>query len=293
MTVIRFEQLKINPVAFGAENGVMKVTFRCPISGQTVEASAPMAAQARPAGLSGLWQSARNGATRMFGAVLGDNRPAAAPKDAEQAAIVAAFDSVRAAFHWDEKRGHFVAASQSADLMNPFDVVLRDAPLARKADREIAARVMWDVIRADAEIRPAEQSFVEAILGKKIAAMRDTPEVSKLDIDHLSADCRGTVLMLAVATALSDEHRHAREQQRVSRLAEWLDVRQERQEMLRNAAAQKVIENVLLECYSDGVIDDAERARLTLLAERLGVNEALVGKVDVRLRQRRVQAGAA
>ena len=92
--------------------------------------------------------------------------------------------------------------------------------------------------------------------------------------------------MLAKATALSDEKRHAREQQRLARLAQWLDLKPETLETLRNAAAQKVIENVLLECYSDGVMDQAEHARVALLAERIGVNEALVAKVDVRLRQR-------
>jgi len=179
-----------------------------------------------------------------------------------------------------------VASEQADHLQNPFDLLLRQSPLSRQGDRDVAARAVWDIIRADGEIHPAEEKFVQALLGKKIAAARATPELSKLDIDQVSAACRGVVWMLAKATALSDEKRHAREQQRLARLAQWLDLKPETLETLRNAAAQKVIENVLLECYSDGVMDQAEHARVALLAERIGVNEALVAKVDVRLRQR-------
>lgn len=290
MSTVTYDQLKLNLAAFAVEHGVLKATFRCPVTGRTVDASAPMAPAQRPHDLAHLWQAARRGVTRMLGNVLGPSEPGGVTGEEEQAAIVAAFETVRAIFTWDAGRGYFVCTGKADALMNPFDLMLRDAPLVRPADRDVAARVVWDIVRADHEIRPAEERFVEATLGKDVAAMRNTPEVSKLDIEQLAASCRGTVLMLAMAAALSDEHRHQREQQRLVRLAAWLDVREDRQESLRNAAAQKVIENVLLECYSDGVIDDAERARLTLLAERLGVNEALVAKVDVRLRQRGVHA---
>lgn len=287
MTVVTFEQLQLNLAAFGVENGVMKVTFRCPVTGRSVDASAPVTAPESPHDVAQLWQAARRGATRLIGNILGGKKPDTLHQDTDKRAIVAAFESVRNAFHWDAKRGHFVSAAQSDALMNPFDTLLQAAPLLRPADRDIAARVVWDIIRADGEIHPAEEKFVESVLGKKVAAMRNTPEVSRLDIEHLAAPSRGTVLMLALATALSDERRHTREAARIARLTQQLGVNPEREALFHDAAAQKVIENVLLECYSDGVMDDAERARVTLLAQRLGVNEALVAKVDVRLRQRR------
>ncbi|MBE7492193.1 MAG: hypothetical protein HS108_10610 [Planctomycetes bacterium] len=291
MEPTRFEQLRPNLASFAVLEGVLRATFRCPVSGRVIEAAAALGPHESPQGVGGLWAAARRGATRMLGGLLGQGATETEPDAARRAAIVAAFESVRAAFVWDAARGHFVAAERAAELQNPFDLMLEAAPLSRRADRDVAARAVWDVIRADGTIHPAEQRFVESLLGADIATARATPELSKLDVDQVSAGCRGTVWMLAVATALSDEHRHAREGDRLARMAQWLDLRDERRAELRNAAAQKVIENILLECYSDGVLDDAERARMALLAQRLGVNEALVAKVDVRLRQRAAARG--
>jgi hypothetical protein len=47
-----------------------------------------------------------------------------------------------------------------------------------------------------------------------------------------------------------------------------------------------VIENILLGCYADGKLDAAEQERIGKLAVNIGVNEALVAKVDVRVRKR-------
>lgn len=282
----QFQKLQRNLASYSVSDGVLRATFRCPLSGRTVDASAPIDAPAHGQGLGELWQAARRSATRMIHDLLSPAPTPSDPPQPEEIAILAAFASVQNAFHWDERRGHFVASEQADHLQNPFDLLLRQSPLSRQGDRDVAARAVWDIIRADGEIHPAEEKFVQALLGKKIAAARATPELSKLDIDQVSAACRGVVWMLAKATALSDEKRHAREQQRLARLAQWLDLKPETLETLRNAAAQKVIENVLLECYSDSVMDQAEHARVALLAERIGVNEALVAKVDVRLRQR-------
>jgi hypothetical protein len=39
-------------------------------------------------------------------------------------------------------------------------------------------------------------------------------------------------------------------------------------------------------CYADGKLDDDERKRISKLAHGIGINEALVAKIDVRIRKR-------
>jgi tellurite resistance protein len=94
------------------------------------------------------------------------------------------------------------------------------------------------------------------------------------------------MLMLAYAVALADEKLDVREHKRLAQFASAFGMSHERDELMRSWASEKIIENMLLGCYADGTLDAAERERISKLAGNIGVNVALVAKIDVRIRKR-------
>jgi len=92
--------------------------------------------------------------------------------------------------------------------------------------------------------------------------------------------------MLAYAIAMTDEHLDEAEQVRLAEFCKAFGVSQDREDMLRSWAAGKIVESMLRSCYEDGKLDEDERARIEKLAQNIGVNEALVAKMDVQVRKR-------
>lgn len=299
MPDLTYERLKNNIADESVEDGMVYVSFRCPATGRVHHALTEIKPRAdeTPQGTRALISVARQGLGHSLQSALGSPPPrpvsghsAVADRGALESAVVEAFEAVADQFAWDVARGAFVDIEALESSVCEFDRQLRRSPLTRPTDRRIAAKLLMEVAGSDGKIEEPERRLLRSLFSEN--TMRIDPaamqrRTSPLEIDETSPAARETILMLAHAIALCDDKVSDHERQRLVELAALLGVKQERDAELHLWAAEKMIELILRGCYADGRLDAAERERIGKLAVNMGVNVALVAKIDVRVRTRR------
>lgn len=131
MADVTYDQLRNNIVEESVTGATVAVTFKCPATEKTFDASATMprkqgvAADVKRKAQNDAIYSARNGIRRFLRNLFGGGRAGAAASNAgssamghggakpdydQQAGVVKAFENVRKSFKWDDERGAFVQA---------------------------------------------------------------------------------------------------------------------------------------------------------------------------------------
>ena len=312
MSDITYERLKLNIAEEEVNGAQVTVTFKCPVTEKMYHAVTTM----RPAtgvgakvqkqaknellsaarrGFRGLLRSVLGGGSvgRVAGNVASSSVPSSSgvvyDKSSRETAVVDAFRPLAVNFVWDDARKAYIDATEAADTMSAFDKQLKDHPIDGKWERGVAARMLAEIVAADGKVEDEEREFFEAFLTDDTGSLDELIKggpLSELELSETKPNGRATMLMLAYSIAMTDEKLDAAEQAALARFAKGLGVSQSREESLRQWASEKVIENMLVGCYADGQLDDAERARISSLAQNIGINEALVAKIDVRVRKR-------
>ena len=306
MSTITYERLKQNIAEEEVRGDQVSVTFKCPVTEKLHHAVAVMrppvlAPTGRPG--TGKITPARlafRGVLRgIFAAAVASQqnariKPVGATAvyydhTSRQTAVVEAFESLAPHFVWDEALSAYVDAEHAQNTLSPFDLQLRNFPLVNKWERTLCARMLAEVVAADGKVSSAERDFFKTFLSSDTGTLDELIQqgrVSKMELEETRPAARATMLMLAYGIAMSDERMDAREQNTLARFAKGLGASLDREEQIRHWACEKVVENMLGACYADGTLNDDERKRISKLAHGIGINEALVAKVDVRIRKR-------
>ena len=313
MSDVTYERLKNNIAEESVNGSQVTVTFKCPVTEKlhhavaTMRASTGVGAQVKKQAKNELLYSAKRGLRNLLRGVLGSGRAGyvagnaaagAVPqagsqtfdKAARERAVVEAFESQANHFAWSEEQKAYVDAEHAEVSLSDFDRQLRDHPIAGQWERNVTARMLAEVIAADGKVEDEERDFFEAFLsddtGTLDEVMKQGP-LSKFELEEVKPDARATMLMLAYATAMTDEVLDASEQTALAGFAKGLGIALDREEQIRHWAACKIVEEMLKGCYADGQIDTEERQRISELGQNIGVNEALVAKLDVNIRKRK------
>lgn len=313
MSDVTYERLKNNIAEESTNGSQVTVTFKCPVTEKlhhavaTMRASKGVGAAVKKQVKNELLYSAKRGLRSLLRGVLGGGRVASsagnvaarsvpnagAPvfdKAAQQRAVVEAFESVSREFAWSEEQQAYIDAGEADVMMSEFDKQLRDHPIAGQWERNVTARMLAEIVAADGKVSDDERDFFEAFLSDDTGTLDEVLKagsLSKLELEEVKPDARASMMMLAYAMAMTDEVLDAEEQTALANFAKGLGIALEREEQLRHWAASKIVETMLNECYADGQIDADERKRIEQLAENIGINEALVAKLDVNIRKRK------
>lgn len=312
MSDITYEKLKKNISSETTENSTMKVTFTCAATGNKVVSEATMA-QAKGVGASvkkvvkrGLFSAARRslrGALRgVFGSgVIGNAVQSAASgsvghgvkaeydNDSKHNAVVAAFMTVSKKFAWSSNDNAYVMADHLEGMLSEFDKQMREHPLKNRWDKAVCARVLAEVASADGQIEDEEQEMFNSFLDDDTGSLEEVIKaggLSKIELDEVTPDSRGTILMLGWTMAFSDEELDDKERERLTEIADMMGFSKDRLTHFMHISAEQVVVSVLEGCYEDGGLDEDEKKRISELAGNIGVNEALVAKLDVKVRMR-------
>jgi len=281
------------------------VTFRCPVTEKLYHAIATMratgASQQRTRtemftdarrGFRGLLRGVFASAVAGETAVPARNAPAPTAvfdRAARETAVVEAFEALASQFAWDESRKAYIDAEEARNSLGGFDRQLRDHPLKGKYELVTCGRMLAEIVAADGRVKVQERDFFNSFLSAETGTLEELVKlgrITRLEMEETRPAARATMLMLAYAIAMTDEHLDLREQNTLAKFAKGLGVGLDREETIRHWACEKVVENMLAGCYGDGRLDDAELKRIARLAQNIGVNEALVAKLDVRVRKR-------
>jgi uncharacterized tellurite resistance protein B-like protein len=194
----------------------------------------------------------------------------------EREAVVEAFRTVQSRFVWDPSQRAWISARAAADLMSPFQRQLAEHPLTHPYDRQVLARMLVEIARADGKVETEEQTWLTDLLSADQAGLTELARRPPLTASELGAtsagEVRASLLISAWALALVDEHFDEREQTRLQAWSEGLDLRPRQITKIREAAQSFVLDQALERMQNWGGLDAHARDQLYELAARIGMS---------------------
>jgi tellurite resistance protein len=296
------------------EGSTMRVTFRCPVSGQTIPSSAGITAAntvgsrvAQGAKRSLMWslRSSIAGAVRKafghgmagsmasgatYGAMQGVGSGHSYSEADKRAAIERAFERVQDQFVWDEQNQRFVSAQAAGQTMPDFTRQLAQAPVSAPYDRGVLARMLTEIACADGQLAQDERGFLSSFISPEMGTVDQLAQYPRLSPAELGETTQGpgreTMLMLAWALAFTDEDLSPQEAARLGEFAHQLGVAPERAEALKQYAQVYLVDQALMSAYPGGQRDPNAHAHAMSLAARLGLDSTAAERADIRFRKR-------
>ena len=293
----------------------MYVTFRCPVTNQTVEASGHLEKRdtlggrvAQSAKRSVMW-SLRAALSRTvyrtfgygiaghvasdvaYGATsnVGYSSSQSYSDEEKRQAIVRAFESVLGQFAWDAANQRYISAQAAGEVMTDFMRQLGSAPVIAPYDRGVLARMLTEIACADGTIGNDERQFLAGFLTPEVGTVDSLAQMKRLSPAELAETSRGvreTMLMLCWALALTDENLATDEAIRLNDYATGLTVPAQRAHELRSYAQVYLVDQALGRAYSGGRRDPAIHDEVMGMARRLGMDPNEAERVDIRFRKR-------
>ncbi len=237
---------------------------------------------------SDLVYAATNEATRVS-----HQRADSLSQDEVQAGIVAAFASVRGRFVWDAERGEWVSASAAAELMSAFQRQLAQHPATHPYDRQVLARMLVEVARADGRVAAEEQTWLTELIGPdqgSLAQLAQRPPLTAAELSQTSHDdVRVSLLTTAWALALVDERFDPGERSLLERWGQGLGLRPAQVAKARDAAAGHLLDEALERMHAWGGHDAHARQELYALAARMGISRQAAEQAEAAFQRRRAR----
>jgi len=310
---------EIQPLIHGAvqEGGAMRCTFKCPVTGTTVESqagiqrgtgladlakqsvkrslvwsirSAILSAVSSVVGGGFVGRAARSVASQATTSATQQATSHSFSEDEKHAAVVNAFRSVSAQFAWDEKNKRWVSAASVAETLTDFGRQLTEAPVTLKYDRGVLARMLVETARADGTVTDEEQEFLAGFLSPEVGTVEDLLGREDLSAAELaettSGSVRATMLMIAWGVALTDEELAAAEVQRLEDHAAGLGISEARAAELKRYAQCFLVDQALERAFAGGQRDEGAFGEAMGLAEKIGLAREDAERVEIRYRKR-------
>jgi uncharacterized tellurite resistance protein B-like protein len=305
MSEITYESIEALASDISESEGLLDVTFECPLTGETVRAAAPLkprdASKTRARDDEPFHFSAVRAVNGLVRDILGYNAAFDAATTAvdssldksvksdgeEQAptgdvtdedrrdALFRAFQSVMHRFAWDSQNDRWVAIHEVRGLGNELQRQLKLAPLESKRDLKVLERMMLDVATADDDLNEAEREMLLGFIDRdKLRDGRSSvlQKLTQADLRQTSeGQTRETLFMLAMTVAFADAEFNEDESDRIEFFGKGLGISEHRQDELMEAGKKFYVEQYLVRRFSEtGELDEEAREELVALAENIG-----------------------
>ena len=210
--------------------------------------------------------------------------------DETQAALVEAFRTVQGRFVWVPAQAQWVSTRAAESLMPPFQRQLSQHPVSHPYDRQVLARMLVELARADGTVAAAEQDLLTELIEGGIEDLAQRPPLTAAELRTTSGgDTRVSLLLTAWTLALVDEQMDAQERALLMAWSDGLDLRPAQVVWVRNTAQQHVLEEALERMHPWGGHDSYAREQLYTLAERLGMTRPEAEKAEAAFQRRRAE----
>jgi uncharacterized tellurite resistance protein B-like protein len=316
MPEVTYENIQANLVSAKQDGSSMRCSFKCPVSGETVESSGGiqkgrgLGDMARHSVKRNLFSQVRWGIARairsalgygLAGRVAGDvagtavgnamNQHATSFSEEEKkVAVVQAFENIQSRFVWDAKNDRWMSAQAAGDVLTDFASQLNRAPVTQTYDKGVLARMLMEVSLADGQLAAEEKSFLASFMPAEtggVDVLRDRPPLSGAELAETGkGPVRETMLMIAWGLAFTDKNLAPAEKSALARFAGSLGIDDSRAAELQNWAKKFIFDQAMDGVYVDAKPDQAARAEAYRLAEQIGLDHAEAERVEIRYRKR-------
>ncbi|MEZ4235616.1 MAG: hypothetical protein R3F59_05515 [Myxococcota bacterium] len=294
------------------------VTFRCPQSGQQVNATwtAPqrsaIAQQVAARARQTAWYEARRQVYSLLRTALGtgvvgrmatdvattamnsvgtptaSGAPASLTAEEQEVGLVEAFQNVSGQFAWTGDR--WVHRSAAAERASALERAVEAQPMSRY-DRLLAARMLVQVAGAHGGVGEAERDHLADAIDPELGsleALLARPPLTRAELGEATAGpVRVTLLSLAWALALVDEHGAPEEIALLDTFGEQLGLTPAQRREARDAARTWIVDQALERAFAWGGHDQHARDEVISLGERIGMGREEVELAEARFQKRR------
>ncbi|MFT7579878.1 MAG: uncharacterized membrane protein YebE (DUF533 family) [Myxococcota bacterium] len=289
----------------------LSVVFVCPVSGQQIRAQGKPSGDVGAGGqvkksiMRNMRWSMMGAVRRMFGysivgqigggianaAMMGGGGGGVQLNKAQtKEALVDAFVNVSGQFAWDATNDRFVSAQVFKELQTEFQVALQAAQITKDWDRHTLARILTEIAAADGSVDESERGFFHSFTGgtgPTLDELLAKPSLTKAELDEVSPELKPVMLMLAMGVAMGDETFDQSEHEKLSFFAQSFGISADQYKNFLRMAQEFIVDQAIEHAYADGTVDAAERAQVNTLAQKLGVDQDRVDRLDVRCRKRK------
>jgi uncharacterized membrane protein YebE (DUF533 family) len=307
-------------IAEATQHGANLVfVFRCPVSGQAaqarvgVEQGSPMSSLASGVSRS-LLSSLRYSAAAAVRSALGHGALGRAAGQAVQSAIysmgtgssssqpsisearrrqaaVDAFQTVSGQFVWDPQGARWISARAAAELMSPFERQVAEAPIASAYDQAVLARMLVEISAVDGHLGDDERAMLSDLVppaAGSVDTLLERPPLTEAELaETTEGPVRDSLLMLAAALAVCDEHFAAEERGRLDHYARGLGFADRRRDEALARARGFVLDQVLERVFGWGGHDEHARREVLAIASKIGMDERDAQIAEARFQKRR------
>ncbi|MCP3920923.1 MAG: TerB family tellurite resistance protein [bacterium] len=302
-----------------ADGRTVRFVFACPVSGfqvqssHTVEGQADaktqMLGKAKRAALfsmrgpiSSAIRSAfgyNSAIGRMLGDVGGQAAYVAATpssqgsnvtlsKKQKQDAAVSAFSSVASQFVWDATRDGWVSCAAAQELSSPFQRQLSEQPITSGYDRQVAARMLVEVARADGSLAQEERDYLAEFVDPSVGTPEELatrPPLTSAELSETTAaGSRETMLTLAWVLAFADASFDPSEAARIDAFARGLALEGAAAEAAKRRAQGFLVDQALATSGDDPA---AARERARDIAGQIGMSADDADSAEAQFHKRR------
>ena len=207
-------------------------------------------------------------------------------------AAVEAFRTVQSRFVWNA--GRWISAQAAKQELSAFDRAVAINGPQHPYDRQILARMLVQMARADRRIASQENSWLTDMLPAEVGSVRELaarPPLTREELAETSAQVRPVLLMLAWTLALVDEEFSEEEGALLREFTSGLQVNRSVADDARKAAQEQVLGGLLEQALQFSSHDGHAREQLAVLAERLGIPADEARAIEARVQRRLMARG--
>ncbi|AGY60677.1 TerB family tellurite resistance protein [Gloeobacter kilaueensis] len=311
-----FESIQPLIVSAEQQGSTLNCVFQCPVTGETVQASAPL--QKRETMMGNMAQNVGGNVVQTLkysvastirramgfgfvGYIIGDiadslilqtgNTPGEIHYSEEEKkdALARAFQSADF-FVWDNKNSRWISANAEQQMYSDFERQLNAYPVTQPFDQAILARILIAIANADGQLAESEKNFFAWFIDPQLGSLESLssrPMPSPVELEETTADStRETIMMLAWSLALADEQLDQNEVALLGSFAQGLGIPLVRHQELMRYAQNYLLERVIGQCLANGQLSPAYEGQILAWSTRIGLDAGEAQRVLVQYKKR-------
>ena len=213
-------------------------------------------------------------------------------KQEKEDAILEAFKRVERQFSWSEEKGLWLLSSAVAEIFSEFEQQKQHHPIVHPYDVQILSRMMVEIAMADGNLLKPEKEWLMLLLNPEYGTLEQISQFPPLTAPELNSCSMGgvriTMIMIAAAVSMCDEHLADQELQLLHTMANGLGLSTTERQHAKNWAQSYILEQSIeyINISAHGNFATARR-QILALASKIGLSEhdALTIEAKVKRRQ--------
>ena len=310
MPEVTFSNIQANLVNADVNGRSVSCVFKCPVNGNTVNASSTVAVDkslmstAKASATKSFGWSLRSAISRTIRSALGNGVASRIAGDVaregtrdlgktdtstlsekeKEKGITEAFQSVAAQFAWDDEKQQWISSAAAGQELPEFMRLLNEKPVSGKYEQGVLARMVVEISAADGSIEDSEREFIADFIPEGTGTVEDIAAKAKLSAVELGEvdNCSETMLMVAWAVALTDEELDSAEEARLKEFASGLNVAESRANEVKAIAQHFIFEQALDNAHSSGNVSG-----IMDIASQIGLESDDAERFHIRFKKRK------